>query len=492
MTLTNRLSLFFLTTLAVVLVGFSSALYFLASTYLHGQVEERLHAAVNILTAAAEVAPDGVEWEPAERQLNFGTGSFGEPVAWYVHDNQGRIVDRSTQPAADHFLAEAVPPLQNDQSATGYFDWQGEPWQFRRQRIAPPVPIIAPRATPGKDDRKHPALSITAGVSLAPVLVTLRRLAGVLVGLSLAVWLLALLLGRTVCRRALLPVRHMAASARAMNADDLCRRLPTVDTKDELEDFNRAFNNLLDRLQESFQRQQRFTGDASHQLRTPLTAILGQIEVALRRPRPAAEYEQVLTTVQQQAEHLRHIVESLLFLARADAESRQPVRERIDLTAWLPAHLRSWADHPRACDLHEQSAGLDSAWVAAQPVLLGELVNVLLDNACKYSPPGTPITVRLHHNGKEVTLSVQDQGNGIPDDDQRHIFTPFFRSSEARRRGIEGLGLGLAVAKRLADVCDGELSVTSRVGRGSCFSLRLPDSPPNFLWSLDPKHGIKE
>src|SRR5262249_51255839 len=145
-------------------------------------------------------------------------------------------------------------------------------------------------------------------------------------GLSLTVWLVALFVGRALCRRALVPVRRMAASAADMDAADLGRRLPAAGTRDELDELSKAFNNLLDRLQESVERQQRFTGDASHQLRTPLTAILGQLEVALRRQRPVEEYEQVLTTVRQKAEHLRRIVESLLFLARADAEARLPDR----------------------------------------------------------------------------------------------------------------------------------------------------------------------
>src|SRR5438067_10947151 len=110
----------------------------------------------------------------------------------------------------------------------------------------------------------------------------------------------------------------MAGAAREMAVDDLGRRLPMAATGDELGDLSRAFNNLLDRLQESFARQKRFTGDASHQLRTPLTAIRGHIEVALRRERSAGEYRAVLSTVEQKAGHLQRIVESLLFLARAD------------------------------------------------------------------------------------------------------------------------------------------------------------------------------
>src|SRR5581483_11619807 len=106
----------------------------------------------------------------------------------------------------------------------------------------------------------------------------------------------------------------------SMSAADLDVRLPAADTGDELEELGLAFNDLLGRLQEAFERQRRFTGDASHQLRTPLTVMLGQIEVALRRDRPAGEYREALSVAHGQAERLRRIVEMLLFLARADAE----------------------------------------------------------------------------------------------------------------------------------------------------------------------------
>jgi signal transduction histidine kinase len=243
--------------------------------------------------------------------------------------------------------------------------------------------------------------------------------------------------------------------------------------------LSRSFNGLLERLQESFERQRRFTGDASHQLRTPLAAMLGQIEVALRRERPAEEYQQVLKTVHQEAGHLRRIVEALLFLARADNDARLPALERVPLSDWLARHLHAWSGHARAKDIRLESGAAGSSVVLAQPALLGELVNILIENAAKYSEPGTPITVRLHQEKQAMCVQVQDQGCGIAETDLPHVFTPFFRSAETRRRGIEGSGLGLSIAKRLAEAFGGVLTVTSHLGQGSSFSLWLPlaDNP---------------
>jgi heavy metal sensor kinase len=471
MSLTNRLLLFSLTTLAVVLAGFSVTLYLLARSHLYRQAEERLEAGLNTLTACVEVKPQGVEWDRGGRRMVFAGTAEGQFV-WFVTDPEGEIIDR-TEHLAAAILNEAADHLRSDPQSTKRLDWRGEHWLFRRQRIAVPDPPPAPSAREQQDETLYPALWLTVGLSLEPVWADLRQLAGALIGLSGATWVVALLLGRVVCRRALWPVSRMATAASGMDADQLDQRLPPADSGDELEDLSRAFNGLLDRLQESFDRQRRFTGEASHQLRTPLTAMLGQVEVALRRERPAEEYQRVLGSVRQQANRMKRIVEALLFLARADAEARLPERERLDLREWLKGHLVSWAEHPRGGDLVVDAAG-EQAGVDVHPALLGELVNVLLDNACKYSPPGSPVTVRLRRAGSSVELSVRDQGPGIAAEDLPHLFTPFFRSAEARRRGIDGLGLGLAIVKRLADAFGATLQVESGLGQGSSFTLRLP------------------
>jgi heavy metal sensor kinase len=477
LTLTTRLSVFFLTTLALVLAGFALTLYVLASRYLHRQAEERLEATLNTLLAAVDVAPGGLEWEPTERHLNLGPAVHGDNIQWLVRDDQGRIVDRSRQPMAEDFLAEAEPGFHGKEKSTDRLAWQGEQWQFRQRRLEPAGQVSGQPATSqpaSKEDlKRYPALSITVGVPLRPVQAAVRSLAGVLTGISLAIWIAALLVGRLVCRRALLPVRRMAAAARGMDAHDLEQRLPALASGDELEDLNHAFNSLLDRLQESFERQRRFSGDASHQLRTPLAAILGQIEVAMRRQRPADEYQRVLATVHQKADHLRRIVDALLFLTRADGEARLPDREAVELKEWLPTQLRTWSEHDRAKDIALECAGGDSCRALAQPVLLSELLNILLDNAYKYSSPGTPIAVRLRREEQAVLLQVEDHGCGIEANDLPHLFTPFYRAAATRRSGIVGVGLGLAIAQRLADACGGVLTVTSRLGQGSCFSLRL-------------------
>jgi len=460
-----------------VLLGFSLALYLLSGRYLHGQVDERLDGTLSALCAAAEQTRYGLEWEPSQRQAGIDGSPLGLPVLWFVEDRQGQILDRSPQPETDELIQSRPIDAGTARQVADALEWRSGPWQLR-QRWIRAEGDATPRAKPGKKVKTHRELRITLGTSLNPVHAALAQLALALAGLSAGILLVALVAVRIVCRKVLAPVSRMAVAASGISAEELERRLPAIATNDELGQLNRAFNGLLDRLQESFERQRRFTVEASHQLRTPLAGILGQVEVALRRERPVEEYQRVLSTVHKRGNQLGKIVESLLFLSRANAEASLAALESVCLNSWLPEQLEVWSDHKRAADLVFSCRNTEPNFVRAHPALLGELLNVLLDNACKFSAPGDPIEIALDSDGHDALIQVTDRGRGIAEADLRHLFAPFFRSEDARRQGIEGTGLGLSIARRLARLFGGDLSVTSQLGLGSCFSLRLPLARP--------------
>jgi two-component system, OmpR family, sensor kinase len=270
----------------------------------------------------------------------------------------------------------------------------------------------------------------------------------------------------------------MAVAARQMTATDLNRQLPSPNTRDELEELGEAFNDLLCRMQQAVERQQRFAGDASHQLRTPLAGVLSSIEVARRRERSAADYAGVLDQVHGQAIRMRQIVESLLFLARSDSDRMPIEREPIELDGWLSGELARWRDTPRGADLAAQLQLDPPAWIQVQPALLAQLLDNLLDNAAKYSSPSTPIVVGSWRQGGAAGFTVEDRGAGIAAADLPHVFEPFYRSAAARREGRTGVGLGLAVAKRIVDSLDGTITVESTVGLETRFVVGFPESSP--------------
>jgi signal transduction histidine kinase len=462
--LTTRLMLYFQAALAAVLLAFSASLFLAARWYVHGQTDERLGAAAGALVASVDIEEDTVEWEPADRHLAVGPGPLGGTVYWFITDIHGRPVDQSPQPGT----ADLVAAVRSGRSP-------GD-WNITRRLVHPPgaggTRLTRERTAEEIEKGEYPALVFVVGVRTAPVRAALNTLAAGLVGVSAVVWLAGLFAGRWVCRRALRPVTAMAEAARTMRAD-ADARLPTPGVSGELDDLHTAITGLLDRLRVTIGRERRFTAEASHQLRTPLGTILGQVEVALRKPRPAEEYERVLAVVRRQAAHLTHAVEALLFLARTEAEAGPPALERIDLAGWVPGFLDSLADHPRHADVALDVGPGEAVEVEAHPPLLRELVRNLVDNALKYSPPDTPVTIRLGRVAGRPALAVEDCGPGIPAADLPHLFEPFFRSSEVRR-GAPGAGLGLTVAARIATAFGGRIEAASRPGEGTRFTVTFP------------------
>jgi signal transduction histidine kinase len=469
MRLSTRLSLFFLSALALVLCGFSTALFVMASAYLHHRVDERLEAILNTLEAATEIGPDGLEWEPEERTLAFSHHTLQGAFSWRLLDENGRRIDGPTRGGLD--LSKVDLDDDAEKAPLSVVDSDGMTWRVSRLVLLP-NPLKSP-LDPTEPHRLHARLTFDAAISLAGVQGTMRKLALVLIGLSAGVWSLALIFGRRLSRHALRPVISMADAARAIRLDQFGARLPVPRTADELEELGHSINDLLDRLQESYERQRRFTGDASHQLRTPLTAILGQVEVALRLDRDVEEYKRVLGLVRRKTRHLRQIVESLLFLARADHEAMPLLLDRIDLGSWLSEHVRFWQEG-KGRELQLECEPTELLLVRVQPALLGELVDNLLDNAARYSAPGTSIRVSLARNEGTVGISVEDQGIGIAAEEIPLLFEPFYRSAAARRGGAAGVGLGLSIARRLARSFNGTIEVSSKLGAGSRFTLRLP------------------
>lgn len=487
MTLAFRLGAFFLAALALLLGGFSTALYSLVRIHFQRDLDERLSISLDALAAAAEIEPDGIEWRPNLHRPPERTLPNEAPVCWAAFDEEDALLNRAGD-GAFHRAITLRPPVGHVHVT--FADPGGRRWRVVVRRL---VPIQRPAERPRSrrmrenDVSIHPSLTLLAAVPLAPMEARLRSVGLTLVGLSTGLWLLAAAGGRILTRRALSPVTRMAQAAGSMTAENSDERLPSPGTRDEFEDLARSFNGLLGRLHEALERQRRFTGDASHQLRTPLTALISEIELAQRRERSPEDYRRVLDRVHGDAVRLRQIVESLLFLARADSDAERPALQTVDLAAWLSDHLTHWSPHERAGDLRIAVAAAGPVWVNVHAPLLGQLVDNLVDNAFKYSAPGTPVAVSLEPSAGAVALVVEDRGQGIDPSDVPHIFEPFFRSSRGYPRGQPGFGLGLAVVQRIADALAAKITVTTTPGDGSRFAVRFPKAEAA---SARPMHAL--
>lgn len=280
--------------------------------------------------------------------------------------------------------------------------------------------------------------------------------------------------GYVMAQRALQPIREITAVARAVAAGDLSRRLRSFSQDKEIAVLIRSLNKMFQDLEASFESQKRFTADASHELRIPLTVMKGEIEVTLRRQRKAAEYAEVLRQQLSTIERMERIVDGLLTLARADAgllelhkqaiDIGQLVREvgekHVGLFASKHVHLRIRADH-----------GLE---VLGDHDRLQQVVFNLLNNAYKYAPEKSEVVLVCEKHGDQACIQVQDQGPGIPEQHLPHIFEPFYRPDSARSRSQGGAGLGLAICKRIVDVHGGHIEVESKEGAGTRFLVYIP------------------
>ena len=419
MSLATRLSGFFLAALALALGGFSITLYLLARSHFQRDLDERLVTALDILVGGGRRRAGKGRVGTGGAPMVVSAPSQEDPVRWAVSDGQAKVLEDSWKDL-DH------DDLQTDPGAEpGVRPHSRLIHRPRRQALAAggaahSVGLAIIRSRPDRHEhgesltaagvaRRAPvgraisnaSLILAAGAHSEPMEASLRNAALTLAGLSVGIWLLAALVGRRLCDRALLPVTRMARAACSMTAVDRDQRLPSPATGDELDALANSFNGLLDRLHQEFERQKRFTGDASHQLRTPLTALLGQLEVARRRDRTVAEYQRVLDDVRGEAVKLCQIVEALLFMARAETEAGRPDLQpaRAGLVDPRPPERVVEPPAKRRSSHRDRARQLRHGFAVHSP-LLGQLLDNLLDNACKYSAPGTPIVVRLWREGE--------------------------------------------------------------------------------------------
>ena len=278
--------------------------------------------------------------------------------------------------------------------------------------------------------------------------------------------------GWFLARRALAPVDAMVDTARSIEAEDLSRRIEAADSTDELGRLAAVLNAMLERLERAFTAVKHFSADAAHELRTPLTILKGELEVALRSPPTPEEYRSVLVSCLEEVDRLSALVTDLLFLARSDSGNMSIARTPVDLAAVLRdvcAALGALAEAAHITFTHDTPTEL---WTRGSETMLFRLLFNLGENAVKYTPEGGAVTLTLEPHGTQASLSVRDTGAGIAAKEQPHIFDRFYRADPARSRG--GTGLGLALARSIVLAHGGRISVESRVGHGSCFTVRLP------------------
>jgi heavy metal sensor kinase len=451
-----RITAWYVAFFSLLFVAFGVFLYGFLSHALLSRVDETLQSQVN--TAAAMF---GDEME--EEQGDLFKAAQGVTVNLKT-DNRIAIL------AGGQILSSTGPIYQRELDAI---------------RARPTAPDGAVMSLPdlGKHGERAAALSATVRgrTVLVLAIADLDSVAASLSEMRRVLWLampllvgLAALGGYCLVSRGLAPVGWMAEQARQISGASLHKRLEIGHAAEEIEILSASFNELLARLDQSFESMRRFVADASHELRTPLSIIRGEAEVALSHERSPAEYQASLGIVLDEGRRLSRLVDDLLNLARADAGHVQLRVEEFYFNDLLAECCRSVQPLASARSIAlECRAGGDAPFRGDQGLLRRLLVN-LLDNAIRYTPHGGKVMATLDAQGPQLRVAISDTGSGIAPEAAAHVFDRFYRADKGRSREDGGFGLGLAIVKWIAESHNGEVELTSQPGEGATFTVTLP------------------
>ncbi len=319
--------------------------------------------------------------------------------------------------------------------------------------------------------------AIQVAMSLEDAYAVLRSARLLFTGMAVSILVGVGLIGVLLTRRALRPIDRIVSRAREIGEGSLSERLPRPAQQDEIGRLVDTLNEMLGRIQGSFEIQRRFTADAAHELQSPLSRLRTELEVTLRRHRDTAEYEDTLRSCLDKVERLSILTRELLTLARLDAEQgRAPAAGTVSLGPLLEGVVRrlaSEAERRRVTVAVHPSQALSLSVRCAEGLADLVFTNVL-DNAVKFSPPGGQVVIETAAEGAAVVVAVSDAGPGIPADEVPRVFERFYRGRVARANDSRGFGLGLAISRAVVENHGGQMSVESAAGCGATLRIRLP------------------
>jgi heavy metal sensor kinase len=318
-----------------------------------------------------------------------------------------------------------------------------------------------------------PADCVLVGRSVAEVEANLYSHAAWLAVSGAVLLGLGLFGGSWLVTRMLKPVEDISATAARIAAGDLSQRIPALVTDGELGQLIRVLNSTFAQLDAAFSQQARFTADAAHELRTPVTVLLAETQGALTRERSTDEYRESLEICQRTAQRMRRLIEVLLELARIEFGKNILQREKCDLAVIASECLGQVTALARDRRI-TTDADLSLAPVVGDPDRLAQVITNLLANAIQHTKPGGNIHVTTKAGKHAVTLSVTDSGSGIAPEDLPHIFERFYRADKARTSAAGNAGLGLSIAKAIVTAHGGSIEVRSEAGHGASFSVEIP------------------
>ncbi|MBW2038023.1 MAG: heavy metal sensor histidine kinase [Deltaproteobacteria bacterium] len=464
-TIKFKLTLWYVVILGIILSSFGLFLYFTLADSLHRGLDNKIKTMAEVIASSVR-SPlgGGPNIADIDRIMteHFGIRPLGRFVQ--VLDESGRVGDRSTN-LRNVKIPISVQTLK--EAARGRVTFETIKVMGKYPLRVVTLPIIENGRMVG---------IVQVGSSLEGVEEALHQLLLILLIAFPAALLVTSVGGLFLANKALRPVDEITQIARRIGSGDLSQRIRIKRVNDEIGRLASTFNEMIAKLEESFRQVKRFTADASHELKTPLTILRGEVEVGLKKKRDLGEYRRILASNLEEIDRMSRIVGDLLTLSRADMGEFKLEREEVDLS-YLAREV--WED----LQLLAQERGvllqcMDDGFtqVEGDPLLLRQLILNLVENGVKYTPSGGEVELRVKGDREKgvVKIQVTDTGVGIDQQDLERVFDRFFRVDKARSRDTGGTGLGLSICKWIAQSHQGQIAAESELGKGSTFTVTIP------------------
>jgi two-component system OmpR family sensor kinase len=315
---------------------------------------------------------------------------------------------------------------------------------------------------------------IQVGTSLKKMFSTLKDFLTILIFSGPILLLVSVLGGFFILTRVLQPMKSVVQTAKKITTEDLSLRIEVNNQKNEIGQLITTFNEMISRLERSVLQIKQFSSDASHDLKTPLTVIRGEIDIALRKNRPPAEYIKTLRSVGEEAKKLERVIDNLLFLSRIDSRDYQRSFEKVHLDEILLEVFEKTTSIANEKELAYVLEKMERIPMQGDPILLSRLLMNLVDNAIKYTPRGGRINISLKKSKEKAELTIRDTGMGIPQKALSLIFNRFYRVDQSRSQSNEGAGLGLSIVKKIADIHQAKIDIHSQLSKGTTVLVSFP------------------
>jgi heavy metal sensor kinase len=456
-----QLALRLVNAFAAALLVVALSIHVALKTILLRELDKSLSAVASVQAGAIAQSPEN-DMRLHEWRLSPEEASAIRHVNWFVQvwDLEGQSPLRSSYLERDLPVDAAALA----ESRAGELVYATQAWDGGSLRaLYYPIDRIDPR---------HRGHVLEVASSMKPLKQTMLRIDIVLAIVAITGIVASFAAGWALAGHALRPVARITEEAEGIEAGSLDQRITAHAETSEFQGLVAVLNRMLDRIDAAFESQKRFIADASHELRSPIAALRGHLEVVRRRERSRAEYEEAIDVALEEVHRLQALAEDLLTLARRDAGTLEPSLRPIRLEELIAEVAASHRAVAEAKNVELNSDLSSEVLVLGDPGLLRRLVRNLLDNAIKYAPPGGEVWLRVGCSNGNGWFEVADNGPGIAPEHLPHLFERFFRGDASRQRQT-GTGLGLAIAQAIAEAHGGRLTVRNRPGGGAAFRFEL-------------------